>query len=36
LIGGDARVGFFAADGIRRHSDADQVVGIEKIERFLL
>ena len=29
LIGGDARIGFFPAHGIRFHADADQVVGVE-------
>ena len=34
LVGGHARIGFLAAHFVRRHSDADQVVGIEKFERF--
>ncbi len=35
LIGGDARIGLLAAHFVRRHADADQVIGVEKIERFL-
>ena len=35
LVGGDARVGLRAAHFIGRHADADQVIGVEKIERFL-
>ena len=35
LVGRDARIGFAAAHLVRGHADADQVVGIEKIERFL-
>ncbi len=36
LVGGHARIGLLAAHFVRRHSDADQVVGIEKFERFFL
>ena len=36
LVGGDARVRLRAAHFVRGHADADQVIGIEKIERFLL
>src|SRR5208282_3141833 len=35
LIRRDARIGLLAADFVGRHSDTDQVVGVEKIERFL-
>ena len=36
LIGGDARVGLFPPDFVGGHADADDVVGVEEIERFLL
>ena len=35
LVGRNARVRLLAAHFVRGHSDADQVIGIEKIERFL-
>src|ERR1700678_3454467 len=35
LIRRHARVGFAAAHFVRGHADADQVVGVKKIERFL-
>ena len=36
LVGGHARIVFLLAQLIRGHADADQVVGPEEIERFLL
>ena len=36
LIAGDARIVFLFAQLIRSHADADQIVGPEEIERFLL
>ena len=35
LVGGDARVGFLAAHFVGRHADAEQIVGLKQIERFL-
>ena len=36
LISGHARIRLLAAHFVRRHPDADQVIGVKKIQRFLL
>ena len=36
LVGDHARIGLFLAQLVRSHADADQVIGAEQIERFLL
>ena len=36
LIRGDAPVGLLAPDFVRSHSDSDQIIGFEKVQRFLL
>jgi hypothetical protein len=36
LVRGDAPVGLLAPDFVRSHPDSDQIIGVEKIERFLL